>query len=70
MLSTPYYTPCTGKTCDYGSAPYMSGYDTEKQKKFTTRTEQVAICSEPLQKLLVSIGICKIDLSVTTTQVI
>ena len=37
--------------------------DSLTSKRFTTRTEQLIKCCEPLQKLRVRLGTCKIDLS-------
>ena len=37
--------------------------DSLASKRFTTRTEQLTKCYEPLQKLRVRLGTCKIDLS-------
>ena len=37
--------------------------DSLTSSRFTTRTEELTKCYEPLQKLIVRLGTCKIDLS-------
>ena len=37
--------------------------DSLTSQKFTTKTEELTKCNEPLQKLRVRLGTCKIDLS-------
>ena len=37
--------------------------------RFTTRTKQLTKCCEPLQKLKVRLGTCKIDFKVPVTPV-
>ena len=42
---------------------YLFVLDDSLTKRFTTRTEEPTKCYEPLQRLRVRLGICKIDLS-------
>ena len=41
--------------------------DSFTSKRFTTRTEELTICYEPLQKLRVRLRPCKIDLNPPVT---